>query len=326
MRRRLAIVVSLALMMVPAIPALAAPATATAPAAATATAPAAAKPAKPPKAAKPATRTYDLDFTLPTAGRSGCLVCHGDPNLAKVGAETTSSIFVDIERLRASAHAKNTPCTGCHLDFAYTSPHKRIQGAEDWVASARLACKNCHAEAFSDHSNGVHSLAGKPGVSTTQTAASRAQRGMPAKVPLCGDCHGGHAITAPDDAAGRRALHSSGIAMCGQCHERETASYDDYYHGAAYRRGSLDAPSCWDCHGFHQILPSSDRHSPVHPNQLAATCGQESCHDGADEAFTEYAQLIHGQAEIRDANPLVLIVNRAKQTVREALDTVRSSF
>lgn len=272
------------------------------------------------------TRTYDLDFTLPTAGKSGCLVCHGDPNLISVGTETTSSIYVDFAVLQSSAHAENTPCTGCHLNFAYTAPHTQAEGGEDWISAARLACKNCHTPSFTDYANGVHSLAGEPGVSATQTLVARREAGKPERVPLCGDCHGGHRIPAADDKVGQRALFLSGIVMCGQCHEAEADSYDDYYHGRAYRRGSLDAPSCWDCHGYHKILPSSDRLSPTHPNQLAITCGQADCHDGADETFIEYAELIHGHGELRDANPIVSIVGSAKEAVRGAIGAVRALF
>lgn len=271
-------------------------------------------------------RVYDLDFTLPTAGKSGCLVCHGDPNLAKVGAETTSSIFVDVALLQESAHAKDTPCTGCHLNFAYTAPHVQVEGAEDWISAARLACKNCHTDEFSEYANGAHSLASQPGKTATETVAARVAAGKPERVPLCGDCHGGHAIPAANDVSGQRALHLSGAEMCGPCHEREAVTYNDYYHGRAYRRGSLDAPSCWDCHGFHKILPSSDRLSPTHPNQLSLTCGQAGCHDGADETFIEYAELVHGDGEIREANPLISVVQGAKDAVAGVFGAITSLF
>lgn len=291
-------------------------------ASATATAPA----AKSTTRSVTASRTYDLDFTLPTAGKSGCLVCHGDPNLAKVGGETTSSIFVDVALLQESAHAKDTPCTGCHLNFAYTAPHEQAAGTEDWISAARLACKNCHNEAFSEYANGAHSLAGQPGQTATETVAARVAAGKPERVPLCGDCHGGHVIAAADDVSGQRALHLSGVRMCGPCHEREADTYDDYYHGRAYKRGSLDAPSCWDCHGFHKILPSSDRLSPTHPNQLSLTCGQTGCHDGADETFIEYAELVHGDGEIRAANPLISVVQGAKDAVAGVFGVITSLF
>lgn len=277
-------------------------------------------------ASRAATRTYDLDFTLPTTGKSGCLVCHGDPNLVKVGGETTSSIFVEVERLRESAHAKNVPCTGCHIDFAYTTPHKGNQTGDAWIASARLACKNCHAEEFSAYANGSHSLAGRANEDAKATAARRKANDLPVDVPLCGDCHGGHDIPSDDNFSAMDAQQLSGVQMCGQCHQKEGATYNDYYHGAAYRRGSLDAPSCWDCHGFHEMIPSSNRKSPVHESNLEETCGQKGCHSDADAEFLDYAELIHGQKELVDANPVIKVVNGAKKTFNDVLAAIGVEF
>jgi len=279
-------------------------------------------------ASKVATRVYDLDFTLPTAGKSGCLVCHADPRLVKIGPDTTSTIYVEIEKLNSSAHKKDTPCTGCHLDFAYTSPHAQSASGDDWEATARLACKNCHEEAFRDYANGAHSLAGQTGKRAAATFAKRRKQGLPLYVPVCGDCHGGHAIPSSDDTAAMAAQHLTGEKMCGQCHVRESDSYSDYYHGAAYRNGSHDAPSCWDCHGFHEMLPSTDRHSPVNESNLTATCGQDGCHSDAEleSGFLEYAKLIHGQQKIVDANPVVAFVGAAKRSVGDLVDAVRSWF
>lgn len=272
-----------------------------------------------------ATRTYDLDFTLPTTGKSGCMVCHGDPNLVKIGAETTSSIYVQVAVLRQSAHAKEM-CTGCHLDFAYTSPHKVNKTGDTWVATARLACKNCHSEEFSQYANGTHSLAGRGGETAQAAARRRKADGLPPQVPLCGDCHGGHDIPSADNVSALDAQQLSGVKMCGQCHTKEGGNYDDYYHGAAYRRGSLDAPACWDCHGFHEILPSSNRRSPVHESRLQETCGQKGCHPDADTNFLQYAKLIHGQRELVDANPVISIVEKAKKTVGGMLLAVGFRF
>ncbi|MDP2299594.1 MAG: hypothetical protein Q8M55_02650 [Actinomycetota bacterium] len=260
------------------------------------------------KPSAPVTQTYDLDFTLPTYGKSGCLVCHGDPNLAKIGVETTSSVYIDVEVLNASAHQTGeTPCTGCHLDFAYTAPHKQTEG--DWEMAARLACKNCHKDAFSAYANGIHSPAGKPGQAATQTAAAREAEGKPEFVPLCGDCHGSHDILMlTDNPDGQEAIHADGWEVCGSCHEDYWDSYDDYYHGAAYKRGAKDAPACWDCHGWHDILPSSERGSSVHESHLVETCGQEGCHVGVDENYTSYAVFIHGRSTITDDNPLIALV------------------
>jgi len=220
-------------------------------------------------------------------------------------------VYVDVETLNASAHnTADTACTGCHLDFAYTAKHKQIEG--EWEAAARLACKNCHKDAFSAYANGIHSPAGKPGAVASETAAAREAEGKPRYVPLCGDCHGGHTIPSMDDTAAMSALHLSGEEMCGQCHEEASESYADYYHGAAYQNGSADAPSCWDCHGYHEILAVDDRQSPVHPSRLAETCGQTGCHENVDEQFLEYAELIHGQEDVEQEVAITQATSREK--------------
>ena len=57
---------------------------------------------------------YDLNFTLPTAGKSGCMVCHGDPNLGRLQGEAFVSYYVDATPLDEGPHAA-IMCTGCHL-------------------------------------------------------------------------------------------------------------------------------------------------------------------------------------------------------------------
>ncbi len=139
-------------------------------------------------------------------------------------------------------------CTGCHLDFAYKSPHNIEQ--TDWVRTARLACKNCHQDQWTAYSNGVHSIS---------VSLARRSSADDAEKPLCGDCHGpSHEIewlTDNPEGAGRPCMRN-GYEVCGRCHEDMWDNYQDYYHGAAYQEGSPDAPACWDCHGYHLILPS----------------------------------------------------------------------
>ncbi len=84
---------------------------------------------------KESSRTYNLDWTLPTAGKSGCMVCHGDPGLQQTSAETTSSLYVDQVVLDASAHPEAL-CTGCHVDFALKTPHENAGDSYAWKAVA----------------------------------------------------------------------------------------------------------------------------------------------------------------------------------------------
>lgn len=279
-----------------------------------------------PKPSQPTTRNYELDFTLPTAGQSGCLVCHGDPNLVQISETATSSIYVNAPVLAESAHpTEETACTGCHLDFAYTSPHEQSED-DEWLSTAKQACKNCHATQFAEYASGAHSPAGTPGVEESVTVAARRAEGKPANVPMCGDCHGGHGIPSKEDTAAQEALQLSAVEMCGGCHTEETGTYEDPYHGEAYKRGSLDAPACWDCHGTHKVLPTDNRLSPVNEAQLVLTCGQEGCHVNVDEEFIAYAENIHGREDLYMENPLVSAVSQAKQSVESVRETVRSWF
>lgn len=255
------------------------------------------------------TAAYELDFTLPTESKSGCLVCHGDPALVRVRDGIVMSYYIDDATVAASTHA-DQQCVGCHLDFTYKAPH----GAADWVTTAKTACRNCHEDQSQAFGVGVH----RPTV-TNGTAASAEE--TPTPKPLCGDCHGAHDILAltevggTDWKKGKAALHADGWEVCGRCHEDYWDSYNDYYHGAAYKRGAEDAPACWDCHGWHDILPSTERNSRVHESHLVETCGQDGCHAGVDENYTSYAVFIHGRSEIAEGNPIISLV----RTVMSAL-------
>jgi hypothetical protein len=255
-----------------------------------------------------ATATYDLNFTLPTAGKSGCMVCHGDPNLVRIRDGQAVSMWVDAATLEQSIHA-TVQCTGCHLDFAYSVPH--INTLNDaWRDVAKLACKNCHKEAFTAYSRGVHTLSPKPGQTPTATLAADK------KLPLCGDCHGSHDIQKlTNNPAGQEELHKRGKQVCGDCHLEFWDNYNDSYHGSAYKRGAPDAPACWQCHGAHDILPSSDRRSLTNEVNLVDTCSR--CHTNQpNEEYVSYSTLVHNRQEIYEANPVVAFWQDAVAVVR----------
>jgi hypothetical protein len=256
---------------------------------------------------------WALDFTLPTFGKSGCLVCHGDPNLVVPSTGGDVSFWIDEKGYDASAHGR-VICTGCHLDFGYKAPHAK--GA--WRAVAKQSCSNCHGTQNQDFLAGLHAV--RPGIdkSPDPKAASK---------PLCGDCHGAHDMAVlKDNPAGRVALRTTSEKMCGQdgCHKDFWDNYNDYYHGAAYKAGAFDAPTCWDCHGSHTVLATKDPLSPTNERNIAATCGKgaagtldgtkgtPTCHEGSGDAMIGYAKLIHKKSEVQAANPLLKILATVK--------------
>ncbi len=127
----------------------------------------------------------------------------------------------------------------------------------------------------------------------------------------CGSCHGGHFIYSTDNALGAARMHGSSYRVCARCkqHGDEYDTYDDYYHGKAYKAGAPDAPACWECHESHDILPKSDPESSVNAANVGETCGQEGCHKGSSEEFgTEAAALIHQKAQAQQDNPLLRLI------------------
>jgi cytochrome b subunit of formate dehydrogenase len=68
---------------------------------------------------------------------------------------------------------------------------------------------------------------------------------------------------------------------CATCHDDAVQAYQGSVHGLSRRNGGTEAPSCAACHGpIHSIRRSSDERSPVHPRNLASTCG--TCHSNPE--------------------------------------------
>jgi nitrate/TMAO reductase-like tetraheme cytochrome c subunit len=276
-----------------------------------------------PKSTQNPSGTYDLTWTLPTAGKSGCTVCHSDKDLVRVQGGQTVSLYVNTEILQASAH-KDVPCTGCHIDFAYKVPHANvIMKGNEWREVAKSSCKNCHPQEYTDYTSSAHSPSSQPGESSSTVGAPDSSApGFPR--PLCGDCHGGHSIPASNNVEAKMAVHLSGEEMCGKCHKQGTGSYADYYHGAAYQTEAPDAPACWDCHDTHKILASTNRESTVYKDKIIDTC--KKCHSDPRDGYTSYGQLVHGKQAVLDANPLYSAVKSAQGAVGSAFGSVKSLF
>jgi len=239
-----------------------------------------------------ASYTFDSD--------TGCLACHGDENLTKTSEGRPKSF--QVVGVDESAHQDLT-CQQCHIDYKYE------EGADPtpiWNVNAGFACQECHEheETKSVYLDSIHG---------TEIAAGNMESAT------CASCHGGHYIARLDTDAAQRQLHAAAYRICARCHPDEYESYDDYYHGAAYKRGAFDAPACWDCHGAHDTLPTSDPESLMSEQNRADTCGQDGCHRGSSAdsaAFAEQAtDLIHRKVEAAEDNWL-----------RQQIDKIRSWF
>jgi cytochrome b subunit of formate dehydrogenase len=89
---------------------------------------------------------------------------------------------------------------------------------------------------------------------------------------------------------------------CGSCHEDAKEQYG--FHGRMSVTECLDIPTCVDCHGDHDVLPSSVKLSKTHPSNVPDTCAK--CHEDInltrkyqiliDHPIEVYKNSVHGKA------------------------------
>jgi formate dehydrogenase gamma subunit len=219
-----------------------------------------------------------------------CLDCH--PGAAKPGhtARTASAscqtCHSDVPAvLKSSAHAMlgdpNDPqtCIACH----------GTHGVVDPVARGPQFCAPCHSTEVSQYDKSIHGR---------QYAVRNKD------VPVCQNCHGPtHQVVTSDNP--RSPVSKANLPdTCGTCHSNPrivakyyfavafpVAAYKAGIHGRAIEQGKMDAASCYDCHGVHDILAADDPHSTIWKQNVASTCGK--CHK---DVYDVYRGSIHGQA------------------------------
>jgi formate dehydrogenase gamma subunit len=211
--------------------------------------------------------------------RKTCARCHADRALMTRRRITIPEAY---DLYAKSVHGRSTnpaaaTCSDCHESHDL----RRASDSSSSIYRANLprTCGRCHTKELDAYRIGIHGQALERGV----TAA-----------PTCSDCHGEHLIRGTHDPDSP-VTAASVTTTCSRCHEaqgiRETyglpagrlSTYQDSYHGLAARGGSAAVANCASCHGFHDILPSSDPRSAVSPRRLGETCGK--CHPGAGTRF-----------------------------------------
>ena len=224
---------------------------------------------------------------------NGCQACHGSSNLLKQDNGIAKSF--QVSGIEDSVH-RDITCQQCHLDYRYDDQPGQTKL---WNINAGLACATCHQNAqkqqdrapVAQYEKSVHALQIRNGNYNSAT---------------CGSCHGGHFIYALDTAAAQSQMHASAYRVCARCHAEQYASYNDYYHGRAYKEGAGDSPACWQCHQAHEIRAAADPASSVNVKNVGTTCGQPGCHKGATQAFGDQAaSLIHRKVTVQQSNPII---------------------
>jgi len=233
---------------------------------------------------------------------NNCLSCHTTMDKTVVNADGREiSLKIDEADVNSGAH-RYIDCITCHWTGTHRddSPLTKLSSAQK--------CGTCHEYQYREHLGSVHGeqlAEGNPDVAT------------------CVDCHSPEA----DAHSVIRVLEYSAptykknsAETCAKCHadedlmanygivEKTYESYMRSFHGKAIDLGvselsKLEAATCTNCHGVHNIMATDDPESPVAGlESLVATC--EECHAGAGtefaigflghkEASPEYAPVVH---------------------------------
>jgi cytochrome b subunit of formate dehydrogenase len=270
--------------------------------------------------------TYDRSFHAKTKQHGGpvatCLDCHGSPHELLPSSDPKSRTnHANVPATCGSCHSQKLAMEaggGSAQPFAAyeTSVHGRA--VANGVEKAAV-CTDCH---------GVHDIlsSGDPKSSIfkfnvpatcgkchgpvereyTQSIHGQAIAHGQWQAPVCTDCHGIHSIKSHNDPTSSVSAQNLAQNTCARCHEGvrlseefgfeggRVSTYLASYHGLASQRGSAVVANCASCHGVHNILPSSDPRSSVHPANLVKTCGQ--CHRGATAKFV--AAKVHVNAPL----------------------------
>ncbi|MBI4376171.1 MAG: hypothetical protein HY549_06935 [Elusimicrobia bacterium] len=213
---------------------------------------------------------------------STCGHCHGPEGNGSAGPgkqPPASTFWTTVHGQLLASGQEAASCADCHGSHDIrSSGDKASRLSREKTANT---CGRCHAGATKEFRNSVHGV-----------ASSKGRR----EAPTCTDCHGEHDIERAS-APGARVSKATVAKTCGGCHGSErlaakfgipadrVSTFATSFHGLAAQGGDLRAANCASCHGWHDVLPSSDPRSRIHPSRLSSTCG--GCHPGADRSLSE---------------------------------------
>ena len=230
-----------------------------------------------------------------------CLDCHGKHDILLKEVPSSPTFKRNVPTLCAKCHRAGEQAAvriDSEIPDIFNSYLDSIHG-KGLVQSGLLVtatCADCHTahrelppadEASSIHYTNVAATCGSchHGIEETfKTSIHYPSEEGDAehRLPSCEDCHSSHTISRTDQADFRFLM----MDQCGRCHQTEAETFFDTFHGKVSRLGAAGAAKCYDCHGTHNILPTSDPDSMLGRNQVVETCG--NCHSGSHRRFAGY--------------------------------------
>jgi len=201
-----------------------------------------------------------------------CARCHriGEKAAVRIQADVPDIVGSYVESIHGkglleSGLVVTATCASCHTAHRELPPDDPASSVND--AHIAGTCGKCHHGIEEIFKTSVHAPGNNAG-------------GKP--LPTCEDCHSSHSITRTDQPDFRFRM----MDQCGRCHEAESTTFFDTFHGKVSRLGSERAAKCYDCHGTHDILPVANPASKLSRANVVGTCGK--CHEGSHRRFAGY--------------------------------------
>lgn len=191
--------------------------------------------------------------------------------------------------------------------FALRLARWLLLGAVAFVLSVPAARCATNEECLACHSAEGFSTTGKDGKQVSLHVDGAAFQSSIHGRRKCVDCH--------VDLIGQPFPHKTNVAPvdCTRCHHKGNTQgapdispmdgYRDSVHGKAAAAGDKDAPSCKNCHGYHDVRSPSDPKSSTYHKNIPGTCAK--CHANpriikdhklpADEPVRLYQGSVHGK-------------------------------
>ncbi|HLA41375.1 MAG TPA: hypothetical protein VJ417_15340 [Candidatus Glassbacteria bacterium] len=238
-------------------------------------------------------------LTLGDTDVPDCASCHGHHDIYSPKDERSSVNKFNLMYTCAKCHQN----TGLQIKRGFARPDALPQFYESVHAKGLIrdglivapSCNDCHGthdiQNASNprspiHRRNVYHTCGKCHTKVeevyTKSIHGQLVEGGDSRGPVCSNCHESHAIISPEEMAYKQYSDE----RCGHCHQAQLTRYQETFHGKAMRLGATNVAACYDCHGNHDIVRSTDPASPIYPTNRVATC--KKCHENANAGFAGY--------------------------------------
>ena len=200
---------------------------------------------------------------LTAKGSDDCLVCHEDKNLTMDVNGKKVSLYINPTDYKKAKH-NSVECTDCHQNYnpdnlphnpakpmtKCSECHGEVKNPDNNVHK-NVNCYSCHnphniipvKEFAANQTNNCLNCHNNKNVQLYKTSKHYANN------VKCENCHnGGHET--------KRLNKSEAAALCGKCHTKHQADFNNSIHQVVMKQGNKNAPTCVDCHGSHNIISS----------------------------------------------------------------------